>query len=142
MTAGFVADSSVGVAWVVPSQATEASNRLRDDIESGTPFTVPGLWFFEVANTLLVLTRRGKIGDKECSLARRHLSHLGALVDEEGSRLAFGKISELAEKHALSVYDAVYLELSMRKGLPLASRDAALNKAAKASGIKALFLSL
>jgi len=138
LTADFVADSSVGVAWVVPSQATAASNRLRDDIESGTPFVVPGLWFLEVANTLVLLTRRGRIHDRECAIARHHLSHLGAVVDEEGSRLALGKISELAEKYTLSVYDAVYLELALRKGLPLASRDAALNRAAKASGIKTL----
>jgi predicted nucleic acid-binding protein len=56
----------------------------------------------------------------------------------ECARLAFGKISELAERYELSVYDAVYLELAIRSAVPLASRDAALNKVAKAAGLRTL----
>jgi predicted nucleic acid-binding protein len=139
LTAGFVADSSLAVAWVIPAQSIEVSNRLRDDIQFGTPFFVPVLWMFEVANTLLVLTRRRKIDSQQCSQARRYLGDLGPFIDEEGPRLALGKILELAEKYALSVYDATYLELALRRGLPLASRDAELNKAAKSSGVETFF---
>lgn len=128
----------MAIAWAVPSQSNLASERLRDEIESGTRFVVPGLWFFEVANTLLVLTRRGKLNHNEYSLARGYLNQLGAVVDQEGSGLALGAISELAENYKLSVYDATYLELSLRKHLPLATRGAALNKAAAASGVKTL----
>jgi PIN domain nuclease of toxin-antitoxin system len=52
------------------------------------------------------------------------------VVDDEGCRLAFGKISELAYKHGLSVYDATCLELALRRKRPLASRGEALCKAA------------
>lgn len=138
MSDGFVADSSVGVAWAVLSQSSEATEHLLNDIVSGTPFVVPVLWTFEVANALLVLTRRKRMEPEQCARARRALSHLTPLVDEEGPRVALSKIADLAEKHALSVYDAVYLEVAVRRGLPLASRDAALNKAAKLSGVRTL----
>jgi predicted nucleic acid-binding protein len=128
----------MAIAWVVPSQSTTSSQRLHREIESGTRFLVPGLWFFEVANTLLTLARRGKINEREHSQARRYLHSLAAFLDEEGPRLALGAITELADKYSLSVYDATYLELSLRKHLPLASRDTALNRAAKAAGIETL----
>ena len=138
MTDGFVADSSVGVAWAVLSQSSQATEHLLNDVASGKPFVVPALWTFEVANSLLVLMRRKRIEPEECARARRALSRLVPVVDAEGPRVAFGKISELAEEHTLSVYDAAYLELAVRRGLPLASRDGALNKAAKRCGVKAL----
>jgi predicted nucleic acid-binding protein len=140
LTPDFVADSSVAIAWVAPAQSNQTTNRLRDEIESGTRFVVPGLWTFEVANALLILKRRAKLDSQNCTLARGYLSDLSPVIDDEGVRLALGKISELAEKHALSIYDATYLELALRRGMPLASRDSTLNRAAKAAGIETLLL--
>ena len=51
-------------------------------------------------------------------------------VDEEAARNAFSKISEFAEKHGLTICDATYLELALRRRLALASRDEALRSAA------------
>ncbi len=61
MSDGFVADSSVGVAWAVFSQSSEATAHLLNDVASGTPLVVPVLWMFEIANSLLVLNRRRRI---------------------------------------------------------------------------------
>jgi predicted nucleic acid-binding protein len=138
VSGGFVADSSVAISWVALSQSTKVTDRLLDDVASGTPFIVPVLWMFEVANSLLVLMRRKRIDQEECSRARSILSRLMPVVDDEGPRLALGQITDLAQKHELSVYDAAYLELAIRKRLPLASRDASLNKAAKLAGVKTL----
>jgi predicted nucleic acid-binding protein len=102
------------------------------------PFVVPILWTFEVANSLLVLKRRRKIDVMQCSRAREAILHLHPVLDDDGPQLAFAGISDIAEKYQLSVYDAVYLELAPRRGLPLASRDGALNKAARRSGVKTL----
>jgi predicted nucleic acid-binding protein len=135
---GFVVDCSVGVSWATLSQSSTVTDRLLEDVESGTPFIVPVLWMFEVANTLLVLTRRKRIDHKEFSRARGFLTRLTPTVDDAGPRFALSGISDLAEKHALTIYDATYLELAMRRGLPLASRDAALNKAAKVLDVKTL----
>ncbi len=138
MKDGFVADSSVGVAWAVESQSSEATEHLLNEVNSGAPFVVPALWPFEVANSLLVLARRKRIEPEQYARARHALSLLTPTIDEEGTRAALGLISELAERHKLSVYDATYLELAIRKALPLASRDAALNKAARLAGLKTL----
>jgi len=135
----FIADASVGGAWAVKAQSSPATDHLLERITTGSKLLVPALWFFEVANALIVLMRRKRITPAYCALARRALSRLTPLVDDEGSRLAFGQITELAEEHALSVYDATYLELSARRGLPLASRDAALVKAAVKCAITTLF---
>jgi predicted nucleic acid-binding protein len=60
------------------------------------------------------------------------------VVDDEAARTAFGKTSDLAEKYGLTVYDAHYLEVALRRKLPLASRDDALQQAAKRCGVKVL----
>jgi predicted nucleic acid-binding protein len=138
LTGAFVVDSSVAIAWAVPSQATEGSVRLLENVLAGTPIVVPVLWAFEVANSLLALWRRRIIQDEQFERARRNLAVLEPAVDEEGPRLALERISTLAQEHTLSVYDAVYLELALRRALPLATRDSALNKAAKRAGVRTL----
>ena len=135
---GFVADASVGVGWVVSAQSSAASAMLLDEVAAGKPFTVPGLWMFEVANALLVLMRRKKIQPQQAVRARGALSRLHPVIDDDGPRLALHRIWELADEFTLSIYDAVYLELAQRKGLPLASRDAALRKAAAKCGVPVL----
>ncbi len=138
MKLGFVADSSVAIAWAVPSQSSKATDHLLDGVASGLPFAVPMIWVFEVANTLVMLTRRKRLAPEECASARLLLRRLVPVVDSDGPSLALGEISELAQKHSLSAYDAAYLELTLRKGLPLASRDAALNNAARLCGAETL----
>lgn len=138
MKDGFVADASVGVAWAVPAQSSKAAEDLLDEVASGVPFVTPVLWSFEVANALAVLARRKRIQAEQAARALRALGRLNPTLDEEGPRLAFGKIATLAAEHGLSVYDAAYLELAVRRRLPLASRDAALNKAARLCGVTTL----
>lgn len=138
MSPDFVADSSVGVAWVVFSQASPRTDQLAEELKTGTAFVVPVLWMFEVANALLVLRRRHRIEKHEYEQGLVYLSDSRPFVDDEGPRLALGETSRLAAKHELSVYDTAYLELALRRRLPLASRDAALNKAARASGVQTL----
>jgi len=135
---GFVADSSVGVAWAVHSQASEAMDQLLEKVATGTPLVVPTLWPFEIANSLLVLLRRKKLRADDRDQALQALARLPFALDDEGCRLAFGTISELAAEHGLSVYDAAYLELALRRKLPLASRDVALCAAATKSRVKLL----
>lgn len=128
----------MGVSWAVPSQSSASADALLEEVASGKPFVVPGLWMFEVANALLVLTRRKKIQPLQCARARGALTRLHPVIDDEGPRLALQQIWELADDCSLSIYDAVYLELSQRKGLPLASSDANLRRAATKCGIPVL----
>jgi|SRR5271154_1542574 len=138
MNRAFVADSSVAIAWAVSSQSSRATDGLLDEVAAGASLVVPVLWSFELANALIMLKRRKKLTQEDCTSARRMLSGLAPIIDDEGCTLALTKTSELAERHSLSGYDATYLELALRKEIPLATRDAALSKAAKQAGVQTL----
>ena len=135
MTAAFVVDASAAFAWVLPNQASPEAQVLLERIETGTVAVVPSLWFLEVANGLLVAQRRKRVTAPERTLALQRLSALALTVDEDDPLEVFGRTFTLAEQFGLSVYDAVYLELALRRNLPLVTRDRALRSAADRSGI-------
>lgn len=136
MSAGFVVDASVGFSWVQVSQATPETDLLLDEIAAGASAVVPSFWFLEMANILLIAQRRNRLSPAQRKASLATLEALGLTVDEAAPEAAFGKISQLAEKHTLTVYDAAYLEVALRRKLPLATRDSALIAAARQSGVK------
>ena len=138
MSASFIVDASVGFAWVYQGQATPETDRLLNDVAAGATVVVPALWFLEMSNVLLVAQRRHRLTAGQRKAAMEKLTAMQLTVDEEGSRNAFGKTSELAEQYGLSFYDATYLELALRRSLPLASRDEALRNAARQCRLQAL----
>ena len=135
MSEAFVVDASVGFSWVYPSQASDETEKLLVEVEAGSVVVVPSLWFLEVANGLLAAQRRKLLTASERKGALARLLKLNFTVDEETGQEAFRKTSEFAEKYGLSVYDAAYLEVAVRRKLPLASRDQPLRAAAKRCGI-------
>ena len=136
MSASFIVDASVGFAWVYLGQATPETDHLLNEVAAGATVIVPALWFLEMSNVLLIAQRRHRLTATQRKAAMEKLTAMQFTVDEEGTRHAFGKTSELAEKHGLTIYDATYLELAVRRSLPLASRDEALKSAAKQCGLK------
>jgi predicted nucleic acid-binding protein len=134
----FVVDASAGFAWVYPGQATPETDDLLNTVADGAEVVVPALWFLEMANVLLIAQRRQRLTAAQRKIAMGTLTAMQITVDDGGVRNAFDKISDLAEKYGLTIYDATYLELAMHRSLPLASRDEALRNAAKRSGIKFL----
>jgi predicted nucleic acid-binding protein len=138
LKASFVVDASVGFAWVYPGQATPETDQLLNAVAAGAMVIVPALWYLEMANVLLIAQRRLRLTSVQRRVALEKLTAMQFTVDEEGARHAFGKTSELAEKYGLTIYDATYLELALRRSLPLATRDEALKTAAKQCGVKAL----
>lgn len=136
MSKNFIADASVAVAWVHPAQATKETDAMLQAIEDGATVEVPALWTLEVANALVVLVRRNKLAEAERQAALGCLRSLPVKIDHETTSLGLTVLSELASEHALSVYDAAYLELSKRRKLPLACKDGALREAARKSGVK------
>jgi predicted nucleic acid-binding protein len=135
MTRAFVADASVTVGWVHPGQATKQTAAMLDAIADGATLEVPALWPLEVANALIVLVRRRKLGEDERQAALGWLRGLRVRVDHEMSALAFSRLSELAAAHHLSVYDAAYLELAKRRRLVLGCKDGPLRTAATHAGV-------
>jgi predicted nucleic acid-binding protein len=138
LSASFIVDASVGFAWVYQGQATPETDHLLNEVAAGATVIVPALWFLEMSNVLLMAQRRGRLTTSQRKVAMEKLNAMQLTVDEEGTRHAFGKTSELADKYGLTIYDATYLELASRRSLPLASRDESLRKAAKQCGLKAL----
>ena len=138
LSATFVVDASVSFAWVYQSQATPETDQLLNDVAAGATVIVPALWYLEMSNVLLIAQRRHRLTAVQRKAALEKLTAMQFTVDEEGTRHAFGKTSELAEKYGLTIYDAIYLELALRRTLPLATRDEALKAAAKQCGVKAV----
>ena len=138
MSDGWVIDSSIGISWVHAEQATVESDALLRQVGVGLLFLVPPLWFCETANILLVLQRRKKISASDRATYLRSLEGLTLQIDDEAPLIAYHAVSDLADKHGLTVYDATYLELALRRKLGLATRDEALRRVAKNLGIKTL----
>lgn len=131
---GFVVDASVGAAWFLPDEAnpaTEATLQATATLD----VWVPGLWLLEIGNLLLNAQRRKRITAEK----RRELAAAaGALrirVDREPVPIA--ALDEIAARHGLTAYDAAYLELALRRSLPLATRDGALTAAMAKAGVSA-----
>ena len=130
----FVLDCSVTMAWIFHDEATDATDRLRDELISTRAF-VPALWPVETANALLVATRRGRILQNEWSEIRVYLDALPIDVDPVSAARTWGAALDLANAHGISVYDAMYLELAVRMRLPLATLDQRLGDAGRAAGV-------
>jgi predicted nucleic acid-binding protein len=131
---GLVIDSSISIAWCFPDEQDDYSQAVLDALASTQAF-VPYLWHLEVANTLLVGERRKRSTQANTVTWLCFLSSLPIAVDAETNNHAFGNTLNLARDHNLSAYDAAYLELSMRLGLPLATLDDKLKVAATAVGV-------
>ena len=133
----FVIDASVALTWCFKDELTEASRDLLGRLQNGTA-AVPTLWPLEVANVLALAERRGRITTAESARLIALFATLDIDVDSEAPSLAFTRIVDLARDERLTVYDAAYLELAMRLGVPLASKDGSLCDAAERVGVSVL----
>ena len=131
----FVLDCSVTLAWLFPDEATETTDRLRDSLIESRAFA-PALWPIEVANVLLVATRRGRVDPGEWEQIYANLEALPIEIDPVSTSRVWGRTLQLANAHRLSVDDAMYLELALRMRLPLATLDRALGEAARMEGLE------
>jgi predicted nucleic acid-binding protein len=131
---GLVLDSSIAIAWCLPDEQDAYSQSILDALATGHA-DVPYLWHLEVTNTLLVAERRKRCTQADTVQWMSFLAAMPIIVDEETKTHAFGDIASLARLHQLSAYDAAYLELAMRKILPLATLDDKLKAAAQAAGV-------
>lgn len=122
------------LAWCFEDEASEHAESVLDLLRA-TEAAVPAVWALEVANALLVAGRRGRIGDAETTRFLEVLGDLAIRVDvgDETSRIA--PVLTLARSYRLSAYDAAYLELAMRLGLPIATLDEALKNAAQGARV-------
>ena len=130
----FVLDCSVTMAWYFKDEANAYAKAVRKSLIEVDAF-VPGLWPLEVANILVMGERRQRSTEAEASKWLRYLQMLPIRVDDETAVRAWSDILHIARSYQLLAYDASYLELAIRLGLPLASLDDNLKAAAAAAGV-------
>ena len=119
---GLVIDSSVALAWCFPDEQDTYSQSVLDALASQKA-SVPDLWHLEVANTLVVGERGSALLKPIRSLGWAFCRPCRLKSMMKRRHAAFGDTTSLAREHGLSVYGAAYLELAMRRGLPLATLD-------------------
>jgi predicted nucleic acid-binding protein len=129
-----VLDSSATLAWIYSDETTNPIRRLFDAVgDEGA--VVPALWRLEIANSLTVAVRRGRIEANFRRAALTDLALLDIAIDDQTDVHAWGETLRVADFFQLTMYDAAYLELAQRRNLPLATLDSELRAAAKSLGL-------
>jgi predicted nucleic acid-binding protein len=129
-----IIDASVANAWIFEDEShPRADAALAEVLNSGGLVTQH--WHLEVRNALLVGERRGRIMPAE---SRGGLSYLGGLRLETDTAANLDHALDLARLYSLTMYDAMYLELAVRRRMTLATLDRGLERAAAGAGVKVL----
>ena len=131
----FVLDASLTLAWCFEDEVSPLADSVLDSLGVEGALA-PAIWPLEVANALLVAERRKRMSRARMSGVLRIVKNLPVTVDDARPDRAFEGLLDLARAHGLSVYDASYLELALREGLPLATLDDGLQRAARQTGVK------
>ena len=127
---GFVLDCSIAVAWLFADEASPDTDALLDRLPDGGAL-VPRLWHLELGNVLAKAERHQRTSAAQIAAHLELVKRLPIATDTETESRAFGEILALARTQGLTTYDAAYLELAMRRGVELATRDKALIRAAR-----------
>ena len=135
----FVLDASVALAWFLDEPVPTFALEVKSALVGGAKALVPALWQLEMANGLIVAERRRLLTSGEIALALIYLEQLQSHAIETNTVPApFRHAFITARDFTLSAYDAVYLNLARGEGLPLATLDKSLQKAAGRAGVKLL----
>ena len=133
----FVLDCSVAVAWLIESEARpETDTLLERHLRKGGAL-VPDVWGLELGNVLVQAEKRGRITHAQMTIMLEFVGRLPITMDGDGTR-ALKEVLTLARVASLTTYDAAYLELAMRRGIPLATLDKTLLRAARKVQVKTL----
>jgi predicted nucleic acid-binding protein len=132
--AEFVLDGSLALAWYFKDEADPYADAVAARFPSARAL-VPVIWPLEVANAVLMGERRQRSTEAQATKWLGYLGSLPIAVDEETNERAWDELLSLGRAHRLSAYDAAYLELALRRGLPLATLDDKLKAAASAAGV-------
>ena len=126
-----VIDASVASAWMLDDESVPFADAVYAIVQANGGI-VPQHWHFEIRNALLEAERRGRIVQGTIGEHLNRLSNLSIRTDQTPDLDA---VIELARRHHLTFYDALYLELALRRGAQLATLDKALERAAAVEGV-------
>ena len=127
----FVLDASIAHAWAF-EELSETADVVRTRLRSDAVLA-PSLWWFELRNGLVMAERRRRTTEHETTEFLGLIAELGVTIDPLPDEAA---VMTLARRHRLTVYDASYLELALREGVPLATLDGPLANAAQAERVE------
>jgi predicted nucleic acid-binding protein len=132
-----VLDCSVALTWCLPGQGTSAADRLLEHIrlEGGL---VPRIWHLEVSNIMGLKLRDGNLSGAAAQQGLGLLNTLDIVTDTQLPPINIAKSIGNIIRFQLAAYDALYLELALRAGLPLATFDKAMIASARRYGISIL----
>lgn len=126
----FVLDCSITMAWCFEDESNEYTDAILEKLGISTA-VVPTIWPLEVANVLLLSKKKKRITEVQLASFVDALSTLPIVVDPSTTSRAMHSIMVLAGQSDLTIYDAAYLELAIREGIPLITLDKGLIRAAK-----------
>lgn len=132
-----VIDTSLTIAWVYEDERTGVIERLLDFVHREGA-QVPAIWRLEVANALQQGVKQRRIDGTRRADALSMLAAMNISIDSQTNHFAWTDTLQLADRFKLTSYDASYLELAQRRGLPLAALDKELLSAGKKLGIPLL----
>lgn len=127
-------DSSIALAWFLPDEGNPVADRILIEVTKGGAY-VPPLFPVEFGNGLVMAVRRKRIDREYRRQTFERISELGLTTDREGDDRVWMDAVGLADEHGLTLYDSTYLELALRTGLPLATLDKRLARAALETGV-------
>lgn len=131
----FVLDNSVTMRWCFEGGAHEYADRIQDRLAAETDAAVvPILWRYEVSAVLSRAQLKGLLTERKVAAFLEDLAALNITMDTVGMQRILSDVHSTAVRYRLTSYDAAYLELALRRDLPLATLDAELRRACQASG--------
>src|ERR1017187_2292113 len=133
-----VLDASMALSWLLPDEASAAAVAVQGELAKAEGVWVAAHWRLEVANSLCMAERRKRLDAAGIAQAVALFAQLPVMVDPETNEHAGAETLALARQHTLSVYDAAYLEIALRRGAALASFDGPLRLVAKKLGVPLL----
>jgi len=132
----FVLDASVALRWYLSNPLPLYARRVKGLMLGGAQAVVPGLWQLEMANGLAVAERRAALNPADADQALTDIElMLGQAIETNSELVPVRHALTTARTFQLSAYDAVYLDLARREGLPLATLDEPLRAAAVRAGV-------
>ena len=137
MTPTLILDCSIVMAWCFDDESTPETNQIQDRMANEAA-VVSGLWYLEISNVLALAEKRKRITSEGSQQFLQLLTVFDIQVDDDAPRRAFGHLLPLCRTHGLTSYEAVYLDLLIRRQIPLASLNDPLRKAATTLGLPVL----
>jgi len=134
----FVLDASAALGWILDRPVPSLSTRARSLIAAGATPVVPALWLQEVSNAIVIAERRGRLTAGQVRTLAADLEDFLQVAEVDSLRLRPSILIDIAQQTHLTAYDATYLDLALRRRLPLATLDDQLREAARRTQVASI----